>query len=123
MMQKSDPARLILERTEIRRRLKDLYSQQETEIIVHKKASIRIDAEIFRLKQRLADIDPTSMDRKPNAVTKPRSHSGKPVENCINPKCRKRVEHGKPAVKYGFWGLCCNFKCLSEAMGSSEFNA
>ncbi|MEK3673589.1 hypothetical protein [Paenibacillus sp. FSL R10-2771] len=121
-MNKSDSTLRIVERNEIRRKLRDLYSQQDNEIIVHSQASTRIDREIFRLKQKLAELDPKSMERKPNNL-KPRTHSCKPVENCINPKCHKRIEHGQPAVKYGFWGLCCNFKCLSEAMGSSEFNA
>lgn len=93
----------IIETTALRRRLKDLeYSAVEKPGI----RSMEVEKEIHEIKRKLSSYKQPVMPkkRKPSAG------------NCINPKCLKRINYGQSAVKYGQYGLCCNFKCLSEAM-------
>lgn len=107
-------------RSELRKKLKRKYQEQEKEISLHKKTSVMIDAEIYELKLQLLEVDRDSMEEERDSINKPaRPYSyRKSVGRCINPKCLKSIRIGQPAVKYGYYGLCCNWLCFSEALAA-----
>ncbi|MFD1777051.1 hypothetical protein [Paenibacillus rhizophilus] len=107
-------------RSELRKQLKQKYMEQDQEINLHQRASVRIDSEIYDLKLRLSQIDRESVEEERNSVSKPIRPASfrKSAGMCINPKCQKRIHIGQPAVKFGHYGLCCNWKCFSEALVS-----
>lgn len=101
-------------RDELRKQLNQKYREQDQEINMHNSASVRIDTEIFDLKQRLLAIDEKSLGNEVDRLHRPIRQS---AGLCINPKCHKRIYHGQSAIKYGH-GLCCNWKCFSETLVS-----
>lgn len=108
-MKKHDPAVMTLERTSIRRRLKALNTERDQETNTNHLATIRIEKEIFTLKQRMMVIDKSLSEE---------SHK-KLVGYCINPKCSEGIYVGQKVIKYGYLGLCCNYKCVIEVMTGS----
>lgn len=96
------------ERDEIRRQMRFLYQRNSKYIDKHKRPSFEIEKEIYALKKRLAEIERLEETEDPE--------DREVLCKCDNPNCRKPIRRGDAAMKFGHYGLCCNWPCLMKAM-------